>query len=204
MNRKILSLLFVLSLVMTLFSTAANTRKISFVVLYEVTGKGYVALFDVKGDWREDELWGFVSLPRNRQINMDCGFRDDGKVSCVIPGNISRYAGRMVKLVVYGYAFDVVVPPEAKKMPILQSFGYIGGKGYVAKFKLMGKWHGDEIWGFVVPDDDHQLKMDCKFNETDKEAVCVVDGKISQWTKKTVKLVFYGYTFPVRVPGKTP
>lgn len=168
-----------------------------------MTGKGYVALFDVKGNWREDELWGFVSLPRNRQLNMDCNFRDDGRVSCVIPGSISRYAGRMVKVVVYGYAFDVIVPPEAKKRPVFQSLGHMPGKGYVAKFKLTGKWHSDEIWGFVVLPNEKQLNMDCKFNEDDREAVCVISGSLEQWNQKTVKLVFYGYVFPATVPGKT-
>lgn len=42
---------------------------------------------------------------------MNCNFRDDDKVSCNIADGISQYAGRMVKLVVYGYPFDVVVPP---------------------------------------------------------------------------------------------
>lgn len=203
MKRKIFSVLFILSLVMTLFSTAAAARQISFNSIYQVPGKGYVALFNVKGEWRQDELWGFVSLPRNRQIDMDCNFRDDGKVSCNIADGISKYAGRMVKLVVYGYSFDVIVPPEVKRSASFESIRHVSGKGYVALFRIWGKWSKDELWGFVVLPHNRQIDMDCNFTDNNNMVSCVIADGISQWSKKTLKIVLHGYTFPVTIPGKT-
>lgn len=204
MKRKMFSVIFILSLVMTLFSTAAATRRISFHSIYHTPGKGYVALFDIKGEWQQDELWGFVSLPRNRQINMDCNFRDDGKVSCVIADGISQYASRAVKLVVYGYPFDVVIPPATRRNASFESIRHVQGKGYVAIFRIWGRWSQNELWGFVVLPRDRQINMDCNFIDDDSKVSCVIADGISQWSKKTLKIVLYGYTFPVTIPGKTP
>lgn len=204
MKRKMFSFIFALSLVMTLFSTAAATRRISFHSIYQVPGKGYVALFDIKGEWQQDELRGFVSLPRNRQINMDCNFRDDGKVSCVIADGISQYAGRMMKLVVYGYPFDVVIPPDVKRSASFESIRHVSGKGYVAIFRIWGKWSKDDLWGFVVLPHNRQINMSCNFIDDDNKVSCTIADGISQWAKKTLKIVLYGYTFPVTIPGKMP
>lgn len=204
MKRKMFSVIFILSLVMTLFSTAAATRRISFNSIYQVQGKGYVAVFDIKGEWRQDELWGFVSLPRNRQIDMDCNFRDDGKVSCVIADGISQYASRSVKLVVYGYSFDVIVPPDVKRSASFESIRHVPGKGYVAIFRIWGKWSRDDLWGFVVLPHNRQINMNCNFIDDDNLVSCTIADGISQWAKKTLKIVLYGYTFPVTIPGKMP
>jgi len=201
MKRKMFSVFFILSLVMTLFSTAATKRGISFESIYQVPGKGYVAIFSVRGEWTDDELWGFVVLPHNRQINMDCNFRDDGKVSCVIAGGIGQYAGRMVKLVVYGYPFDVVIPPDVRRGVSFESIRHVPGKGYVALFNVRGNWTKDELWGFVVLPHNQQINMDCNFRD-DGKVSCVIAGKISQYQNRTLKVVLYGYPFPVTIPGK--
>lgn len=202
MKRKVFTMFFVLSLIMTMFSTAAAKRSISFESIYQVPGKGYVAIFNVRGEWRQDELWGFVVLPHNRQINMDCNFRDDGKVSCNIADGISKYAGRMLKLVVYGYSFDVVIPPDVKRSASFESIRHVAGKGYVAVFKIWGQWHQDELWGFVVLPHNRQINMDCNFMDDSSKVSCVIADGISQWAKKTLKIVLYGYTFPVTIPEK--
>lgn len=204
MKRKMFSVIFILSLVMTLFSTAAATRKISFDSIKQVPGKGYVALFDIKGEWRQDELWGFVSLPHNRQINMNCNFRDDGKVMCNIADGISQYAGRMVKLVVYGYPFDVVIPPDVRRAVSFESIRHVSGKGYVALFRVWGQWSKDDLWGFIVLPHNRQINMNCNFIDDDNLVSCNIADGISQWYKKTVKIVLYGYAFPVTIPGKAP
>jgi len=180
MKRKVFTMFFVLSLIMTMFSTAAAKRSISFESIYQVPGKGYVAIFNVRGEWRQDELWGFVVLPHNRQINMDCNFRDDGKVSCNIADGISKYAGRMVKLVVYGYPFEVVIPPDVQRGASFESIRYVPNKGYVALFSVQGNWSQDELWGFVVLPRNQQINMDCNFRDDGKVA-CVIAGGISQY-----------------------
>lgn len=110
MKKKILVLLVVLTITTMLFSTAAVPRSISFESFRHVPGKGYVVVFDTKGQWRSSELWGFVTLSHRRQIDMDCNFLDDTKVSCVVANGIHQYEGRNVKVVLYGYAFPVTVP----------------------------------------------------------------------------------------------
>lgn len=203
MKRKIFVAFFIISLVMTVFSTAAVKRGISFESIYQVPGKGYVAIFNLQGEWRDDELWGFVVLPHNRQIDMDCHFRDDGKVSCNIADGISKYATRMVKLVVYGYSFDVVIPPEVRRGASFESIRHVPGKGYVAIFRIWGQWTKDELWGFVVLPHNRQIDMSCNFMDNTSQVSCTIADGISQWAKKTLKLVLYGYTFPVTIPGKT-
>jgi hypothetical protein len=204
MKRKMFTVIFILSLVMTLFSTAAANRGISFDAIYQVPGKGYVATFDVRGEWQQDELWGFVSLPHNRQIDMNCNFRDDGKVACNIADGISQYASRMVKLVVYGYPFDVVVPPDVRRGASFESIRHVQGKGYVAIFRIWGRWTKADLWGFVVLPHNRQINMSCNFIEDDSKVSCTIADGISQWAKKTLKIVLYGYTFPVTIPGKLP
>jgi hypothetical protein len=113
MKRNMLVVILVLSIVATLFSTAAVPKGITFDSFAYVPHKGFVALFNLHGDgWRQDDLWGFVLLPHNRQIDMDCNFKDSTTVSCVVADGIHQFDGRNVKLVLYGYAFTVVVPPK--------------------------------------------------------------------------------------------
>ena len=112
MKQKMLVVIVILTLVTMLFSTAAAPRGLTFHSIRHVPGKGYVALFDPQGKWRQDELWGFVSLSHNRQIDMDCNFRDDGKISCVIADGISQFAGKEMTLVVYGFPFTATIPPK--------------------------------------------------------------------------------------------
>lgn len=201
MKRKTFVLIIVLSLVMMLFSTAANKRGISFSSIRHVPGKGYVALFNLQGDWRQDELWGFVSLPRNRQVSMDCNFRDDGKASCVIAEGISQYEGRPVKLVVYGYPFLVTMPAKSSREIKFESISYTPGKGFVALFDIKGSWTSADLWGFVMLPNDQQIDMDCRFREEGKVG-CVITSGLSQYSGKWVKLVVYGYPFDAKVPAK--
>lgn len=112
MKKSLMVTIVVISILTMLFSVAAVPKSVSLDSFAHVAGKGYVAVFNVKGEWRSSELWGFVVASRHRQLEMDCHFRDDNKVSCVVYGGIAEFDGRPVKLVMYGYAFDVIVPPQ--------------------------------------------------------------------------------------------
>jgi hypothetical protein len=112
MKRSLMVTIVVISVLTMLFSVAAVPRAVSLDSFSHIPGKGYVAVFNVKGEWKSSDLWGFVVASRHRQIEMDCHFRDDNKISCVVYGGIAEFQGRLVKLVVYGYAFGVVVPPQ--------------------------------------------------------------------------------------------
>ena len=206
MKKKMFSIIVVLSLVTMIFSTAAAPRSLEFDSFIHVNGKGYVALFNPHGEWSQDELWGFVSLPHNRQIDMDCKFRDDGKIMCTIADGISQYSSRYVKLTVYGYTFSVVVPNRDTYIAYhrglsLESFAHIPGKGYTAIFKPQGTWRQTELWGFVTLPNESQISMDCKFND-DRNIVCTIADGISQFQDRYVTLVMYGYPFTVAVPKK--
>jgi len=203
MKQKVLVMIVVLAIVTAVFSTAAAPRGLAFHSIRQVPGKGYVALFDPQGKWRQDELWGFVSLPHNRQIDMDCNFKDDGKISCVIAGGISQYAGRLVKLVVYGYPFQVVIPPTNDLSLAFVSIDHVPGKGYVALFHPSGRWSTDMLWGFVVLPHNGQINMDCNFKDDGKISCVIADG-IGEFTGRTLTLVVYGYPFSVEIPPRTP
>jgi hypothetical protein len=112
MKKSIMVAIVIVSILTMLFSVAAVPRGISLDSFANIPGKGYVAVFNLKGEWRSSEIWGFVTASRHRQLGMDCHFRDDGKLSCVAYGGIAEFEGRLVKLVVYGYAFPVTVPPQ--------------------------------------------------------------------------------------------
>lgn len=111
MKKSMPTIIAVVSILMMLFSTAAAAvpRGISLDTFSYIPGKGFVGVFDIKGEWKSSELWGFVTT-RHDQLDLDCHFRDDGKVSCVASGGVAQYQGRIVKLVVYGYAFPAMVP----------------------------------------------------------------------------------------------
>jgi hypothetical protein len=111
MKKSVLVTIVIISILTMLFSVAAVPRGISLDSFRHVPGKGYVALFDLQGKWKPSEFWGFVTT-RHRQLGMDCHLRDDGKLSCVAYDGIAEYQGRTVKLVVYGYAIPVTVPPR--------------------------------------------------------------------------------------------
>lgn len=46
--------------------------------------------------------------------------------------------------------------------------------------------------------------MSRNFMDDDNRVSCTIADGISQWAKKTLKIVLYGYTFPVTIPGKMP
>ena len=112
MKKSVLYTIVVISILTTMFSVAAAPRGISLDWFAHVPGKGYVAVFDLKGEWKSGDFWGFVTASRHRQLGMDSHLRDDDKLSCVAYGGIADFEGRLVKLVVYGYAFPVIVPPR--------------------------------------------------------------------------------------------
>ncbi len=112
MKRSMMITIVVISILAMLFSVAAVPKGITLDSFAHIPGKGYVAVFNIKGEWKSSELWGFVVASRHRQLDMDCHFRDDNKVSCVAYGGIADFEGRVVKLVVYGYAFSVTVPGQ--------------------------------------------------------------------------------------------
>jgi hypothetical protein len=114
MKKGLLVVIVVLSLVSMLFSTAAVPRSLTLDSFAYQPHKGYVAIFKTQGHWRPSELWAFVYTGHHQQLGMDCNSRGDGKVSCTVFGGIAQYAHRQVKLVVYGYAFPVTVPPRTK------------------------------------------------------------------------------------------
>ncbi len=111
MKKSMLIAVTVISILMMLFSTAAAPapRSITLDSFIYIPGKGFVGIFNIKGEWKSGDIWGFVTT-RHDQLELDCNFRDDGKVSCVASGGIAQYQGKIVKLVVYGYAFDALVP----------------------------------------------------------------------------------------------
>lgn len=201
MKQKMLVVIVMLAIVTTLFSTAAAPRGLTFESIRQVSGKGYVAVFNPQGKWSQDDLWGFVVLSHNRQINMDCNFLDNGKISCVIANGISQFAGRQLKLVVYGYTFPVIIPPYAERSLSFESLDYYPNKGYVALFNPYGVWKKDDLWGFVVLPHNGQIDMDCHFRDDGKIA-CVIAGGISQYVGKQLTLVVFGYSFPATIPPR--
>ncbi len=145
MKRSMMITIVVISILAMLFSVAAVPKGITLDSFAHIPGKGYVAVFNIKGEWKSSELWGFVVASRHRQLDMDCHFRDDNKVSCVAYGGIADFEGRVVKLVVLGSIYNHF----ASKDEIFQEL-VIAKHPYVQIFPILHTVPGDTIEEFLM------------------------------------------------------
>lgn len=95
-------------------AAAAGTKSIKLVAVHFIGGKGIVFVFDVKGKF--DSFKGSVNF-QNVSYPLSCKFRDDGKLSCTIPGG-AKMAGKTVFGSLNGFSFSARVPYKTYCSPI--------------------------------------------------------------------------------------
>jgi hypothetical protein len=95
-----------------LFGVAAAPAVTKSLVLEDVrfiSGKGYVFLFSATGNFKQNELSGFVNIG-NDGFDLACKLRDDGKVSCVAFKLSPSYTGRQAVVHLAGFVFYPIIP----------------------------------------------------------------------------------------------